>query len=506
MKFKRIGTIMVPLCLVTLITTSIGLAASPTQPSNFADPAFKSTWTRTDEQVSSGQVKRSYYWGPSPGDGRTIRSLYEQYDEGPNGMRLVQYFDKSRMEINNPNGDKSSPFYVTNGLLAVEMITGQIQVGNKHFIPYYPADINLASDVDDISLTTPTYASFRSVYYMPPPGNRVGQLATETINRLGQVGTGTWAAKYGVKYAYQEPATKHNIPDVFWSFLNLKGPVIDNGKQVDARLSDPYYYASGYPVTEAYWATVRIAGVADTPVLIQVFERRVLTYVPSLPEGFKVQMGNIGQHYYDWRYPADWRTANPVPPPLPTQFPTPTPVYRSTRVPCENVPPKGFGKVWTEYPTLQDLLGSCGGPPYYEEVVQQSFQHGQMLELIDKSSIGTYKALYVLFEDGTMQLFEDKYQAGDPEPSGVVAPPGNYVPVRGLGKLWHEGTSPNIRERLGWATAPEISISQGAVVGFWRGAMVSMSPTLKKIYLLSRGSHDAIDKGHWVMFDDTYVP
>ena len=247
---------------------------------------------------------------------------------------------------------------------------------------------------------------------------------------------------------------------------------------MDARLSDPYYYASGYPVTEAYWATVRIAGVSDTPVLIQVFERRVLTYVPSLPEGFKVQMGNIGQHHYDWRYPADWRTANPVPSPVPTQFPTPTPVYRSTRVPCQNAPEKGFGKVWAEYPTLQDLLGSCGGPPYYEEVVQQSFQHGQMLELIDKSSIGTYKALYVLFEDSTMQLFEDKYQAGDPEPSGVVAPPGTYVPIMGFGKVWREGTSASstIRERLGWATAPEISISQGAVLGFWRGAMVSTSP------------------------------
>jgi hypothetical protein len=42
---------------------------------------------------------------------------------------MVQYFDKSRMEINNPNGDKNSPFYVTNGLLTVELMSGKIQVG-----------------------------------------------------------------------------------------------------------------------------------------------------------------------------------------------------------------------------------------------------------------------------------------------------------------------------------------------------------------------------------------
>ena len=43
----------------------------------------------------------------------------------------MQYFDKSRMEINNPDGDKTSPFYVTNGLLTVELITGKMQVGDN---------------------------------------------------------------------------------------------------------------------------------------------------------------------------------------------------------------------------------------------------------------------------------------------------------------------------------------------------------------------------------------
>ncbi len=37
-------------------------------------------------------------------------------------------------------------------------------------------------------------------------------------------------------------------------------------------------------------------------VMIQAYERRVLTYVPTNPPTFQVEMGNIGQHYYDWRY------------------------------------------------------------------------------------------------------------------------------------------------------------------------------------------------------------
>jgi sortase A len=28
----------------------------------------------------------------------------------------------------------------------------------------------------------------------------------------------------------------------------------------------------------------------------------VLTYAPGLPQGWRVQMGNIGQHYFQWRY------------------------------------------------------------------------------------------------------------------------------------------------------------------------------------------------------------
>jgi hypothetical protein len=35
---------------------------------------------------------------------------------------------------------------------------------------------------------------------------------------------------------------------------------------------------------------------------VQAFERRVLTYNPDNSDGWKVEAGNVGQHYYQWRY------------------------------------------------------------------------------------------------------------------------------------------------------------------------------------------------------------
>ena len=46
---------------------------------------------------------------------------------------------------------------------------------------------------------------------------------------------------------------------------------------------------------------MKIAGKQED-VLIQLFERRVLTYQPDAAPEWRVQMGNIGAHYYDWRY------------------------------------------------------------------------------------------------------------------------------------------------------------------------------------------------------------
>jgi hypothetical protein len=68
----------------------------------------------------------------------------------------------------------------------------------------------------------------------------------------------------------------------------------------------------GYPITEPYWARVKIAGIYQD-VLFQLFERRSLAYVPAMPKGWQVQMGNVGYHYYTWLYGGPLPT--PVAPP-----------------------------------------------------------------------------------------------------------------------------------------------------------------------------------------------
>jgi len=514
MKASRKMALMAAMTLPVLMTTGSTFAAPAKVPDNFADEAFKNVWMRTDSLVDNGSVKRSYFWGPIPGF-----TTSEEYAEGPNGKHLVQYFDKSRMEINNPNGDKNNPFYVTNGLLTEELIGGRIQIGNDKYEYRYPAEIDLASDGDDVSAGTPTYASFRSVVYTQSQ-SRIGETIADTINRLGLVGSDNKYTSSNVKYAYFEPATKHNIPDVFWTLLNQSGPVVDGGKTVNARLSDPYFYATGYPIAEAYWASVKIAGVNNIDVLIQPYERRVLTYVPNAPEGFKVQMGNIGQHYYAWRYSG---AGKPVPPPV--------------RCAGQQIPIRGFGKVWADHPEVQSKLGCSFEQERVVTTAQQYFEHGQMLDVIGNYdyygySGSGYKTIYVLFDDGTMVSFPDNYVDGSPEPN-IQAPSGLYVPVRGFGKVWREGTGARVRERLGWATAPEtVAVGRippipgpvptvappgptptlvpegqgGAVQRFDKGMMVYAGPVLKKIYVLySENGYGPYDIDHWVAYDDTFV-
>ncbi|MEO8288162.1 MAG: hypothetical protein ABI670_17175 [Chloroflexota bacterium] len=500
-------TLIAAMALPVLLSAGASYAAPTHVPENFADEAFKNVWTRTDALVDNGSVKRSYYWGPIPGF-----TTSEDYAEGPNGKHLVQYFDKSRMEINNPNGDKTNPFYVTNGLLTNELITGRMQVGNNAFVDRYPAEINIASDGDDKN--APTYASFRGPIYSPMGSTRIGETIVDTINRDGFVGSDTTYSSYNVKYAFYEAATKHNIPDQFWTFLNNTGPVMKDGKVVSARLNDPYFYATGYPIAEAYWANVKIAGVANTAVLIQPYERRVLTYVPTAPDGFKVQMGNIGQHYYAWRYS---EAGKPQPP----------------AIRCQQVPLRGFGKLWADHPELQAKIGCTYEQESIVTVAQQNFEHGQMLDVIGNYGYygSGYKTIYVLFDDGTTRSFPDNYVDGSPEPS-ITAPSGLYVPQRGFGKVWREGTGARVRERLGWATTPEtVAVGQlpivpgpvpttapvgptptlvppglgGAVQRFDRGLMIYAGPTLKKIYVLyTQQGYGPYDIDHWEVYNDTF--
>jgi hypothetical protein len=62
-----------------------------------------------------------------------------------------------------------------------------------------------------------------------------------------------------------------------------------------------WLYLFGHPITAPVWVQARVGGVEQW-VLVQLLERRVLTYTPANAPAWQVEMGNVGQHYYRWRY------------------------------------------------------------------------------------------------------------------------------------------------------------------------------------------------------------
>ena len=299
-------------------TAALGLAllapsVAPFTPSAqarsaFADPAMEVVWDRTDKPIEDRVAARSWMWGPD-----TFYSSYEPYHQGPGGQHLVSYFDKSRMEINNPTADRNSQWFVTNGLLVVDMIAGQIQQGDAQFVPASPANIPVAGDQGG-SPETPTYASlarYASLKGDNRAPNRTGQPVKEGIGRTGGIGTLDNLAGFA-KYGVYEPTTGHNIADVFWSFINQRGTVYENGRYTNGTVVD-WLFAMGYPITEPYWIKIKVHN-EERWVLMQAFQRRILTYSPYNPEGWKVEMGNVGRAYFDWRY----KQPAPTPTPQPT--------------------------------------------------------------------------------------------------------------------------------------------------------------------------------------------
>ncbi|MDQ3928818.1 MAG: glycoside hydrolase [Chloroflexota bacterium] len=308
---------------------------SPQPLTGFFDEAFLRKWQRTDRPVLLGKASRPWVWGPV-----SFAAAREPYAQGRGSMRDVQYFDKARMEINDPGGDQTSRFFVTNGLLVVELLSGRIQTGNNEFeAPRVPAQIPVAGDPD--SPEALTYASLAPVASLngdKRAADRTGQQVSAVLDRSGTVREDPTRAG-SVRIARYEPVLGHNIPDVFWDFMNQTGPVqlstpgrstslseeeregeggVENEEEGEAAEGSgsgvvaqtipiaeetilDWVADLGYPITEPYWTNVKIGG-ASKWVLVQAFQRRVLTYVADNPPGWRVEMGNVGRHYFDWRY------------------------------------------------------------------------------------------------------------------------------------------------------------------------------------------------------------
>jgi hypothetical protein len=206
------------------------------------------------------------------------------------------------MEMTQPASAQGSAF-VTNGLLVVELMTGRVQTGDdpSQIELHDSANMNAVGDGDDPN--APTYQTLAKLRDLP--ARALGAAIKEQVDRSGSVSAG---GADGVTTAILVPETRHAVASVFWAFMNSAGPVSDGmGGTASGPLFANPFSATGFPVTEAYWTTVRVAGTARQ-VLMQAFERRVLTYTPGNPAGFAVEAGNVGAQYFQWRYPSKQST------------------------------------------------------------------------------------------------------------------------------------------------------------------------------------------------------
>lgn len=270
-----------------------------------AEAIFTRWRDRTDGPHASGHGARTWIWGPEP----IGAPRFEPYQEGPDGERLVGYFDKGRMEITDPAAPRTSTWYVTGGRLAWEMITGQRQVGNDLYEPRTPARVPLAGDPD---APTPTYATLRPL--LRAPATPAGEAVTQRLVISGRVDHDPATASYGVTAGEPYPETGHGVASVFTEFLSQRGPVFIDGWVTESPLFDPPLAVTGYPITEPYWVRAPVGGVARD-VLVQCFERRCLTYTPDNPAEWQVEMANIGRAYLDWLEATPARATAPDPAP-----------------------------------------------------------------------------------------------------------------------------------------------------------------------------------------------
>ncbi|MHB8647870.1 MAG: DUF5107 domain-containing protein, partial [Thermomicrobiales bacterium] len=211
------------------------------------------------------------------------------------GMRLVQYFDKARMELTHP-----AQGLVTTGLLTVELKSGKVQLGDNTFEQRGPAHINMAGDPGTDGLTYADLSTFAEYYDPNSPNTYSAYIFGDNhqVTPLTAENSQPYAAQFNVPapgdtFTYvSDPSNRYGqvVYSPFQDFIR---------RLTDARVAIDQ--TPGYPISPVIVATVPIGGKATT-VFIQAFERRVLTYNPNNDPAFRVEFGNIGQHYYRWRY------------------------------------------------------------------------------------------------------------------------------------------------------------------------------------------------------------
>ena len=230
---------------------------------DFAHPDFRAPY-QLGERITPN------FWGP-------LRNASDAYTQKYNGRdRTVQYFDKGRMEYQSGRG-------VTFGLLATEMVTGRIQLGDNDFLDQTPSRTPVAGDEDGEGVRYVDLYNAGSTARAATNRRTGEELGWFFINgRFVSDRTGGLNLRV-VQLTDYDSVTRHNVIQVFRAYREAVG-----------------FTTIGYAISEPFASYFTVGGV-QTPIIVQVFERRVLTFTPDNPADFQVEMGNIGRHYFPWR-------------------------------------------------------------------------------------------------------------------------------------------------------------------------------------------------------------
>jgi hypothetical protein len=135
------------------------------------------------------------------------------------------------------------------------------------------------------------------------------------------------------------------------------------------------------------------------------------------------------------------------------------------------------------------------------QAVEQPFENGRMLWLQGTASELVYPdTIVVLYEDTAYKgythlhqaaFFKDTWTADEPDRDPALTPPtGRFQPICGFGKLWRENAT--VRERIGWATAPEQRFE-----GAWQ-SLESETLGGRDVFLRIRDGRVVLFSGYWM--------
>lgn len=260
----------------------------PLEDASDAQRLFDWWWRRTDDAVARGVSERSWVWGQPLGP-----LEWERYDDADGGRRLVRYYEKGRMELTHPEDVVDARWRVTGGRLAWELLSGWQQVGDRAYRWRGPSRAAVAGDPE----SPISYGTLGRL--LAEPAHQPDGVVTARLLADGSRVEDPLLARYDVRYGTPFEETGHGIASVFVPWLEQRGLVWAGDRLRREPLFHSWLAIMGFPITEPYWVRVPIAGV-ERDVLVQCFERRCLTYTPSNPPAWRVEMGNIGLHYRQW--------------------------------------------------------------------------------------------------------------------------------------------------------------------------------------------------------------